>query len=836
MRISFQHANPDAGNETVLMRFGSDGGENPCVLVDAGHGVDLDAILRPADRLVAVCLTHAHLDHYASITAAHRHDAPILTSPATAAALEHVFDVADMEYDVETTAAVTDAVTPVTAWTTVAPGIDVHPVPAGHVPGAVGFLVRARDDGETHHLLATGDVTRRRAGGFPGFDPAGLGDVDVLFLPASTDDGFEAALTEALGTALEHAHGGSRTLVATSGLVGVQVSYLLAAIAAEYDLHVPIRVVGQVAKLYEALAYDCPGVEPVPVFGDTDECLGHGGIAIAGPEIPHERSSGRLFGVLEEDPNACVVQLVGSGGAPLTDARCTVRDFEIVNHPPRETLVEIHEAVAPTETVIVHSHGGAKGAFNDLSSVVWGTGDTDEHTLYDGSQWRLPPWMGGGSVIHDRTRSGRQLGDAELLATVSVPSLDRHETPDLAAEGIDTAALATRLHRGPNAAASPDAPHRTDDRPTPSTHDSRTEAVTDTTDDTDPSGPDDRPADAGPPTTLVQTTTPELGDEIDPALAAALEETSLTRADLAAALTASQQAAEHESPDREESAATETDPTDSTDTEDGEAEGDPDGDGDAEADGEAGPPAETEAAGEAEEEETAAPPTVEPDAASDETPADEPSEPVPDAADGEATAGGTGAPTDTATAAEPVGNGAGADTDADTATTPSASAPAAATAADGWALTLHPVAVALADRLARSEAADSGACPSVDAVVAEAVDRYLVALLAGEATGGPDERFVVDLDGSPLADRALAAIVDETTAVASTQELVAEGVSALLREDPTANREVRGLDAHRARLYAVVANDAYVFDDVAAVVEAAIAWATGAESPADGSA
>lgn len=132
--ISFQHANPVAGNESFLLRFDTDEDESICVLVDAGSGVDIDSLLEPADRLAAICLTHAHLDHYAEISAAHRDDVPILTSPATASILSNVFDVAGTEYNVRSTEAVTDAITPVKDWTIVSPDIDVHPVPAGHHP------------------------------------------------------------------------------------------------------------------------------------------------------------------------------------------------------------------------------------------------------------------------------------------------------------------------------------------------------------------------------------------------------------------------------------------------------------------------------------------------------------------------------------------------------------------------------------------------------------------------------------------------------------------------------------------------------------------------------
>ncbi|MFB6243071.1 MAG: MBL fold metallo-hydrolase, partial [Halobaculum sp.] len=464
MRVSYQHANPAAGNESFLLRFRSVGAETPCLLVDAGNGVDLDALTEPDDRLVGICLTHAHLDHYAELADAHRDGAPVFTSPATAAILGDVLDVAGTEYGVEQSTAVTESLTPVDGWTGVTDDVQIHPVPAGHAPGAVGWLVAVDDGAETHNLLATGDFTERRVAGFPGFPAAELPPVDALFLTASTNESFESSLTEAVGTAVEHAHGGARTLVTTSGLVGVHAAYLLSVVVDEYDLRVPIRVVGQVAKLYERLQYDMPGVETITHFEDPRTCLGHGVITIAGPEIPIERSSGRLFGVLRDDPNGSVLQLVGSGVDPVTDAGCTLHDYQLVNHPRRETLTAVHDAVDPIETVIVHAHGGAKEAFNDLDSVVWGTGDTTEYTLYDGTHWRLPPWMNGDRVFYSRERTSvAAYADGDLLGDVSVPTTRRHHDADLDAEGVDTDRLAELLHVAPASgtdagAASPDDP------------------------------------------------------------------------------------------------------------------------------------------------------------------------------------------------------------------------------------------------------------------------------------------------------------------------------------------------------------------------------------------
>jgi len=259
------------------------------------------------------------------------------------------------------------------------------------------------------------------AGGFPGFDSDGFIDVDVLFLTGATNDKFESAITEALGTAISHAHSGSRTLVTASGLVGPQIAYLLTAITAEYDLHVPIRVVGQVAKLYDELDYECDHVTSIPEFGHTDECLESGVITIAGPDVPREQSSGRLFGVLQEDPNACVVQLIGSGKTPRTTGQCTIHTHTLSNHPTRETLVEVHEAIDPTETVITHRHHGAKEEFNDLSGVVWGSGilmNTFSMTAHSGVSRR--GWVAVLCLVMRVVISSSSLGPAHVVVFCAV--------------------------------------------------------------------------------------------------------------------------------------------------------------------------------------------------------------------------------------------------------------------------------------------------------------------------------------------------------------------------------------------------------------------------------
>lgn len=815
MQISFHHANPAAGNESFLLRFDRDTDETPCVLVDAGHGVDLDALLTPDDRLVAICLTHAHLDHYAEIAAAHRDGVPILTTPATAALLGDVFDVAGAEYDVETTSAVTDAITPIEDWTEVAAELEVHPVPAGHVPGAAGFLVRVADGDQSHHLLATGDFTRRSAAGFPGFDAAGFVDVDALFLTGATNDGFEDALTDALGTALEHAHGGAPTLVTTSGLVGVHAAYLLSALGDEFDLRVPIRVVGQVAKLYDALEYNCRGVESVPYFMDTDECLEPGMITIAGPEIPTERSSGRLFGVLKENSNACVVQLVGSGEDPLTTGACTIHDYKLINHPTRETLVDVHDAIDPTQTVITHSHGGAQSEFNDLSSVVWGAGDTDEYTLFDGRSWRLPPWMPGHSVSQHGGRSVQQLAGADLLASFSVPGLDRHDKPDLEAEGVDVDLVATLLHQGPDVAGSPDVPDQDTEHP-PNDPDSDQTATSATmpTDSTDKTDSTDSPDHGQPPTGLIRTTTADLGDDLDPALQAALEEGTLTPEDLTAAVEARTQVDEQDTAGVAEDDDS-SDPSESTDeNDDTRAETtDDSADGGDDDESEALDERSVQTAPKSEAGEASISGAASGDVPTDGTTAPDFGPDVSEAGgeDESATIEVTSAATD----------GSNGDADMEVRTEPSGGP---TSGDEGWSVELNPLAIALVERALSGDNTVTPTDASLEEGIVAAVEEYVLALLAGEASGGVDEQFAVDVTGSRAVDDALAAVVSGDEQVGSTAELVADGLAAALGREATGRREIQGLGGYRQYLDAAVENDAYGFADRDAVIEAALLW------------
>ncbi|MFD1568479.1 MBL fold metallo-hydrolase [Halolamina litorea] len=246
MDISYEHANPRRGNESFLIRIEEDHTElTPCVLVDAGDGVDTDELLGEDEYLAAILLTHAHLDHYQSLGEAHRDGAPILTSAGTASILDDVLSEGADQYGLSNTDEVLDRVKAISEWHDVlGDTLRVRPVPVGHAPGACGFLIRAADGDDQVTMLATGDFTERDAAGYRGFDAEAYADVDILFLTAATTGAFEENLTRTVATISERTNAGSRTLCTASGLTGVHLAILLAGVDDELDVDVPVILAG----------------------------------------------------------------------------------------------------------------------------------------------------------------------------------------------------------------------------------------------------------------------------------------------------------------------------------------------------------------------------------------------------------------------------------------------------------------------------------------------------------------------------------------------------------------------------------------------------------------
>lgn len=445
VELSYRHANPERGNESVLLRFGYEGRDgNACLLIDAGDGVVLEDLLGPDDWLLGICLTHAHSDHYQSLSTCVRDDVPVFASQDTVAMLPKVLGVAAEQSHFGPTRDVLDALVSLDGWAEVSPGVRIHPVPAGHAPGAVGFLVRFEAADSPHDILVTGDFTLEDVAGNPGFETDLGSDVEALILTGATGESPEEVLTEALGDALERAIANGRTLVTASALTGVHVATLLAAANDELDVDVPVRLVGQTAKLYDVLGYDHPSVETVPVFDDPHQCLTPGTVTVAGPQVPLQDSSGRLFGELKDDADAAVIQLITNGQPPVTTAGCLTTAYELSMHPSESVLREIVDRLRPVQTVVTHRRRTPK-KFNDWPTWVWAPGDGDAYMLFRDGTWQHPPWMRS-ARRHDAggtTRLG-VLADG-TVPDIPLPSIERATRASLEAEGIDVVALRDRI-------------------------------------------------------------------------------------------------------------------------------------------------------------------------------------------------------------------------------------------------------------------------------------------------------------------------------------------------------------------------------------------------------
>ena len=454
MNLSYQNANPYAGRESVLVRIdGLLADQTVCILIDSGDGVDVDEMLADDEYLTAVCLTHAHLDHYRTLGENLQDGAQVYAAPDTARILEDVYEAGARYHDFNQFDQVLDSLKPLEDWTTIVNGLRVRPLPAGHTPGAASLLFAIEDDDTQRTVLATGDFSTRRAAGHPGFSTDLPIDIDVLLLSAAANTEFEAQVTEALGTIYERARDGSTVLVTAGGLKGVHLGYLLGHFANDHASSIPIQLVGQTATLYEQLEYDVPGVTTTTEFTETTSVLEPGGVTIAGPDVPTVQpgtSSARLFETIKDDPGATLVQIPASGEPPVQTATCTVHQYSLSNHPTRSTIDSVVESLEPIHVVILHQTGPEASQYKDkFDSFVWATNDDKQYTLLNEDGWTPPTWVSEWTEqrVAPHRSARRQLSDvlARDETGLLFPSIDRQTTPDLAAEGVAIEQLTDRF-------------------------------------------------------------------------------------------------------------------------------------------------------------------------------------------------------------------------------------------------------------------------------------------------------------------------------------------------------------------------------------------------------
>jgi putative mRNA 3-end processing factor len=453
MNVRFQRVNHRTGNESVLLKFHDVlAGQTACVLVDSGRGVDVSAQLDDDEHLAGVLVTHAHLDHVRSLGENVVDGAPVLAAEPTAAILEDALRENDRNGrttgDVD---AVVDSLEGLSGWRTVLgdDAVRVHPVPAGHAPGASGFVVQFRDDDVFRHLLVTGDFTTTQVAGYPSLPSTLPVDVEAMVVNVATTEDYDGALQSVVETTLARALDGRRTLLTAGSLTGVHLTRLLDAVVDRFALDVPVRVVGQPAKLYADLDLPTDGVELTPEYANPEAVLDAGTITVGAPETPVAGSAKRLFAEIERDADAALVQATTGALDATTSAACRTDAFELRAHPTPDAVDSVVEAYNPLHAVVAHEDGPTLDAYKDkYAAFVWANQDAIEQTLYADGDWQAPPWVSERAerYVYGNTAGvdGTVLEDAGGVLDEELPAVAA-EGVDLRVEGLDVAALEDRF-------------------------------------------------------------------------------------------------------------------------------------------------------------------------------------------------------------------------------------------------------------------------------------------------------------------------------------------------------------------------------------------------------
>lgn len=437
MNVSFQYANRH--NTSVLLKIdGVLSNQTVCLLIDAGEGVDVDSLIDNDENeyLTGILLTHLHLDHYDTLDENLRDGARIYTSEENEKLLDTVLSEASsndgQSFD---TRSIRSAVEPISNSVTIGDNLTITTVPAGHTPGATAFYLELETDSGTETILITGDFTRRKVAGYPGIS---LHDADTVVLTGATSGNFENSITEAVDNAVQQGVSGSPTLVTAAGLNSVHVAYLLGHTLEETSQSLQVNIVGQAAKLYDALDYDVPHVNSIQEYNPSD-VMDAGCITISGPDVPNSGGSKLLFDEIRGDPNAGCIQLVGSNRGEIADSRCTTNQYEFVNHPTMETIEDTLELLNPKQVVVTHQTGADLERYRDrFSTVVWAPKSNREFTLYEGGAWSPPDWVSDGII-----RTFREDAPEVSLSSVDPSSISFERTDvNLEAEGLHVEQLA----------------------------------------------------------------------------------------------------------------------------------------------------------------------------------------------------------------------------------------------------------------------------------------------------------------------------------------------------------------------------------------------------------
>ncbi|MEZ3117899.1 MBL fold metallo-hydrolase [Halobaculum sp. MBLA0147] len=397
MDIEFQPLNPGEGNQSFRLCI-SVLDEETEFLVDPGFGFETERV--PQRSVDGILLTHAHADHYYSIGDVAGPDTRVFTSPTTADLLPIAYDRSSHgELRSEWIVGLRD-------WVHFGNHVAIAPVPSGHAPGAVGFLIRVTGVQDATTILVVGDWTPTPLGGQPPLPVSELEklEIDILFASVATGDcDIQRSAGSTVGQMLAAAADGNRVVVPVPGPLGAQVGSQIARVSEELAIDVSTTAVGRVGKLLGATERIGAGVETVPVFGDPEDVVDEGQITLAAPADGRGGSANAVLNYVDTpdrrdgsvvyqfpDYSSRVADVVGT---PVTDAR-------IATHPTTEAIGELIDTLQPVHTVGTHLRRGGS-EFERFDSIFWSAHDAEVYTLVENGQWQYPRWMGKG--LHSRT-------------------------------------------------------------------------------------------------------------------------------------------------------------------------------------------------------------------------------------------------------------------------------------------------------------------------------------------------------------------------------------------------------------------------------------------------
>ncbi|MFC6965236.1 hypothetical protein ACFQL7_28640 [Halocatena marina] len=413
--------------------------------MNSGRGVSVDELLDESrgEYLAGIIVNNAHPEYYCTLGENVREETPIYAAPDTATILAEACSapLRDIEYS----DAILEQLVSVDTWTQLVRGMQLHPLPVGHAPGAAGFLLEIPDGTDAHTLFVADECTIRRAAGYSGIGLDLPVAIDSLVLSGATADPFAPALTETLSIVCERAREDATVLVTADEPTGIHAAYLLGHLGKRLGSPFPITVTGRTATLCEQLGYSIPNVTRLP-DAPPEKVLTPGTVAIAEPDAPVQGPAGQLFEALADDPEAAVLRLTRGVATPITAAQCMVQSFPWHNYPDPETLATVVEALAPVQVVLAERPTPEAERLHLPDSFVWSIDDDLVYTLYDGTNWVAPAEIDPDAAQHIRQRATAYHDEPTPSEyELSLPLPVRTGTIDFAAEGLDVEVIQERL-------------------------------------------------------------------------------------------------------------------------------------------------------------------------------------------------------------------------------------------------------------------------------------------------------------------------------------------------------------------------------------------------------